>query len=83
MAVVEIDGVDQLAVDVELQLVGGAVADPHRGRAAVALQVFEELLLEVGAAVDPVHDLKRALLRGRALAEALGQPVHEAPPPPR
>ena len=28
--VVEVHRVDQLAVDVELELVGGAVADPHR-----------------------------------------------------
>ena len=75
--VVEVDGVDQLAVDVELELVGGAVADPHRRRAAVALEVVEHLLGELGAAVDPVHDLQRARLAGRGVAEAVGEPVHE------
>jgi hypothetical protein len=28
--VVEVDGVDQLAIDVKLELAGGGVADPHR-----------------------------------------------------
>ena len=47
------DGVDGLAVDVELQLVGRAVADPHRTRAAPALEVVEGLLGQVGAARRP------------------------------
>ena len=37
----QVDRVDQLAVDVELQLVDGGVADPHRARVAVAAQVVE------------------------------------------
>src|SRR5205823_12895854 len=57
--VVQVDGIDQLAVDVELELVGRAVADAHRCRSAVALEVVELDLLEVGAAVDAVHDLER------------------------
>ena len=43
----EVDRVHGFAVDVELQLVGGAVADAHRARAAVALEVVEHLLVEV------------------------------------
>ena len=74
----EVDGVDQLAVDVELELVGGAVSDPHGRRAPVALEVVEHLLGELGAAVDGVHDLERARLVTDALAETVGQPVHEA-----
>ncbi len=60
VSVVEVDGVDQLAVDVELELVGGAVPDPHRLRAAVALEVVERLLRQLPPPVDPVHDLERA-----------------------
>ena len=56
----EVERVQRLAVDVELQLVGGAVADPDRAGAAPALEVVERLLDQVGAAVDPVHDLQRA-----------------------
>ena len=52
--------VHRLAVDVQLQLVGGAVADAHRPRAAPALEVVEGFLAQVARAVDPVHDLQRA-----------------------
>ena len=62
-----VDAVQRLAVDVELQLVGGAVADPHRARAAVALPVVERLLDEVGGAVDAVHDVQRAAVAAGAL----------------
>ena len=55
----EIDRVQRLAVDVELQLAGRAVADPHRARSPVALEMVEDLLVEVGRPVDAVHDLKR------------------------
>ena len=73
----EVDGVDQLAVDVELELVGGAVPDPDRGRAHVALEVRQHLLVQLRAAVDPVHDLERPRLAADALPEAVGEPVHE------
>ena len=75
--VVEVDRVDQLAVDVELELLRGAVSDPHGRGAAVAREMVERLLLEVGAAVDPVHHLQRAADALAALAEAVGQPVPE------
>src|SRR5262249_39586477 len=52
--------VHRLTVDVELQLVGGAVADPDRPRAPPALEVVEVVLGQVGGAVHPVHDLQRA-----------------------
>ena len=42
--VAQVDGVHQLAVDVELQLGRSPVADPHRRRAQLALQVRELLL---------------------------------------
>ena len=77
VAAVEVHGVDQLAVDVELKLVRGAVPDPDGRGSLVALQVLEHLLLELGAAVDPVHDLERAVPLRPDLAEALAQPLHE------
>jgi hypothetical protein len=49
----EVARVQQLAVDVELELVGGAVADPHRPGAGVALPVVQGLLVQLGGAVDP------------------------------
>ena len=75
--VVEVDRVDQLAVDVELELLGRAVSDPDGRRAGVALEVVEHGLLEVGPAVDAVHDLKRAVTAAGRLAEAVGEPAHE------
>ncbi len=60
--VAQVGGVEHLAVDVELQLVGRAVADPHRPRAAPALEVVEAFLGQVGASVDPVHDLRQFAL---------------------
>ena len=64
-AVVEVDRVDQLAVDVELQLVRRARCRSAPARSAVALEVLEYLLLELRAAVDPVHDLERPCRPGR------------------
>ena len=75
--VAEVDGVHQLAVDVELQLGRRPVADPHRRRAHVALQVRELLLGQVLAPVDAVHDLQRARLAVGRVAEAPLQPLHE------
>ena len=75
--VAEVDRVHQLAVDVELQLGRRPVADPHRSRAHVALQVRELLLGQVLAPVDAVHDLQRARLAVGRVAEAPLQPVHE------
>src|SRR5690606_3815926 len=59
-AVEGVDRVERLAVDVELQLVGGAVAHPHGPGPHVAVEMVERLLVEVRAAVDPVHDPERA-----------------------
>ena len=70
-------GVERLAVDVELQLVGGAVADPDRPRPAPALQVAEGLLGQIGGAVHPVHDLQRPRAVARLLGDPLPQPVAE------
>ena len=73
----EVDAVQRLAVDVELELIGGAVADPDRARAAVARPVLERLLLEVGGAVHPVHDVQRAAVAARPLGDPVPQPAAE------
>ncbi len=56
--VVEVRGVENLAVDVELLLAVSAVAHAHRARPAVAFQVVERVFGQVRAAVDAVHDLE-------------------------
>ena len=60
---VEVEGVQQLAVDVELYLIPGAVSNPHGRRVAPAAQMRELALGEVVLAADPVHDLQRSLAR--------------------
>src|SRR5207249_11207722 len=52
-------GVDDLAVDVELQLLDGGVADAHRARAAVAAPAVQRALARRRIAVDVVQDLER------------------------
>ena len=49
---------DQFAVDVELQLLHGSVANPDRLRSAIALQVVEHIFGEAVVSVDRVHDLE-------------------------
>ena len=66
------EGVHGLAEDVQLELAGGAVADPDRARAAPALPVVKGLLGEVGGPVHPVHDAQRAAAVASAV---LDQPV--------
>src|SRR5205085_3452979 len=46
-----------LAVDVELELLGGGVADPYRLRALIAGKVRQLVLGQAPLAADPVHDL--------------------------
>ena len=83
VARVEQDRVEHRAEDVVLALVEGAVADPHRPRAGVAGEVVARRLGQVAAAVDPVHDLQRAVLGrldvGDELHELVGLPVEVEP----
>ncbi len=51
--------VQQFPVAVELELGLGAVANPHRPRAAVALELVELLLGKLSAAIDPVEHAQR------------------------
>ena len=69
---VEPQRVEQLAVDVELHLIPGAVADADRARLAPATQVRQLALREVVLTADAVHDLQRALA-----GSAAGRAGHE------
>src|SRR5947209_5386708 len=71
--VVEVHGVEHLAVDVELRLVVRGVARPHGARAAVAFEVFEPALGGEGPAVERVDGLQAVAARD---AEAV-EPVEE------
>src|SRR2546422_28855 len=73
--VVQIDRVHQLAVDVELKVVEGGVADTDRPRPHVALEVGEGLLAQRVTTVEPVHDLERAVRL--ELGAACHHPAHE------
>src|SRR6185503_6880181 len=52
-----VEGVRDLPVDVELELAGGGVADPHGPRAFVAVEPLELELRQPPLSGDPVHDL--------------------------
>ena len=49
---------EHLAVDVELELARGGVADPHRGRLLVARQPADLPFVESALTGGPVHDLE-------------------------
>ena len=71
--VVQVDSIHQFAVDVELKVAGGGVADADGAGAAVAVQMSEDLLGQVVPSVDTVHHVERAfvvlLLVGAGLHE--------------
>lgn len=56
----DVDGVEQLAVDVQLSLAPGAVPDADRDVALSTTKLRELPLGEVVLTPDPVHDLQRA-----------------------
>jgi hypothetical protein len=72
----QVDRVQRLAVDVELELGGRAVANPDWARSPVALEVIESELLQVRRPVDPVHDLQGCGSLGR-VAYPVVQPLQE------
>ena len=80
---VEEDRVEDRAEDVVLSLVERAVPDAHRPRPRVPREVVERRLRQVATAVDPVHDLQRAVLVrldvGDELHELVGLPVEVEP----
>ena len=73
MAGVEQDRVEDRAVDVVLALLEGAVAGAHGLRAAVAGELGVDLLGQVAAAVDAVHDLEAAVLVGLEVGDELDE----------
>ena len=83
VAAVEQDRVQRRAEDVVLALVEGAVADPDRTGARVAGELVPGRLGQIAPAVDPVHDLERAVLGrldvGDELHVLVGLPVQVEP----
>ena len=75
LAGVQQDRVEHRAEDVVLPLVEGAVADPHRARALVAGELVTGRLGQIATAVDPVHDLQRAVLGGLEVGDELDELV--------
>ena len=73
--VIEINRIHQFAIDVELQLIRGGIANAHRARAAVPVQMVEGFLRQGVAAINAVHELQRSTTR--ALDRAPLQPPHE------
>src|SRR6266404_4843677 len=55
----EVDGIHHLAVNIELQLLVSAVADPNRPRILVTAKMIQRDFLEIPSAVHAVHDLQR------------------------
>jgi hypothetical protein len=72
VAVVEPGGVEQVAVDIELELAGG-VADPHRAGAEVAVQGIQLNLRQQPFPADAIHEPQ---VLGPAGGGAF-QPAHE------
>src|SRR5439155_10795049 len=73
--IVQVDSVHQLAVDVELKLLMSGVADAHRPRAAVAFEVVQDRLREIGSAVNAIHHLQwRGFIAGSFLP-AVFEPI--------
>ena len=75
--VVEIHRVHQIADDVELELAGGVVAGADGRGPLVALEVIEDRLGQLGAAVDAVEHLQARV--GAEVAEALLEKLDEVP----
>ena len=74
--VVEVDRVEQLAVDVELELARGTVPHTDGAGLAVALQVVEGELVQLATAVDAVDDLERPVrVVGDARLAAVAEPA--------
>ncbi len=75
--VAQVGRVHQLAVDVELKLAVGGVADADRLRPRVTVEVRQLLFGQVGPAVHGIHELERSVAVRVALLPARGQPVPE------
>ena len=71
--IIQIDGIHELAVDVELELIIGAVPNAHRGRLLVAFPVDETLFGEEMPPVNAIHHLQRPV-RGEFAAACLNPP---------
>src|SRR5579883_593844 len=75
LTTIEMNGVQHLAEDIELLLMGRPVADAHRTRIAIAAQVWEFLLNQIPFATNAIHDLQVLAIREREALEPVGKGV--------
>src|SRR5262249_39071110 len=80
---VEVGGLEDLAVCVELHLLDGPIADPHRNRAAVALEVEELEFGQRPLAANAVHDLEIRRATGAGALQPELEVVRLLPQPER
>ena len=71
------NGVQELAVNVQLQVVRCAITDANRAGARVSVQVVEDVSVKVRAAVDPVHDFQWPRRVTYLLVGAVAEPASE------
>ena len=81
-AIPEIDAVHRFTEDVQLQLLGGAITDPHRVGTAITLPVLEDLLGQVSGPVNAVHQVQRRF-RTPPLLHPGQHPLRKRPAPHR
>ena len=70
-----VEGVDYLAVHVELELLGGRVTDAYWLRVLVAGQPLEHALVEPPLAAESVHDLDVRRIAGHGAEEPIAPAV--------
>ena len=54
----EVGRIEELPVDVELALIPGTIADPHRSAGTPSSQVIERAFAQIALATDSEHNLK-------------------------
>ena len=72
---VQVDRVEHGPEHIVLALIERAIADPHRARALVALEMVEGRLAEILLTLDPIHDLQRAILVALHVCDVLDKVV--------
>src|SRR5215467_12780013 len=71
----QVEGIEKLAVDIELQLSGGGVPDSYRSRGFVAGKFRQFELRETPLSSDTVHDLHTI----RLSSHSAEQPISPSP----
>ena len=55
--VAQVDGIQQFAVNIQLQMLIRPVADPDRLRSLVPVQMVEDQFGQISSAIDAIDDL--------------------------